>query len=42
MKIRYFKTNGEYFRFINKYKDMITKVTVIIKNNKIKVKYMFQ
>lgn len=39
MKTRYFKTNQEYFSFINKYKNRLTKCVVSIKPNKIKVQY---
>lgn len=39
MKTRYFKTNQEYFSFINKYKNRLTKCIVSIKPNKIKVQY---
>jgi len=39
MKTRYFKTNQEYFNFINKYKNRLTKCVVSIKPNKIKVQY---
>lgn len=39
MKTRYFKTNQEYFNFINKYRNRLTKCVVSIKPNKIKVQY---
>lgn len=39
MKTKYFKTNQEYFNFINKYKNRLTKCIVSIKPNKIKVQY---
>lgn len=39
MKTRYFKNNKEYFNFINKYKNRLTKCVVSIKLNKIKVQY---
>ena len=39
MKTRYFKTNQEYFNFINKYKNRLTKCIVSIKPSKIKVQY---
>lgn len=39
MKTRYFKTSQEYFNFINKYKNRLTKCVVSIKPNKIKVQY---
>lgn len=39
MKTRYFKNNKEYFNFINKYKNRLTKCVVSIKPNKIKVQY---
>lgn len=39
MKTRYFKTNQEYFSFINKYKNRLAKCVVSIKPNKIKVQY---
>lgn len=39
MKTRYFKNNKEYFNFINKYKNRLTKCVVSIKPNNIKVQY---
>lgn len=39
MKTRYFKTNQEYFNFINKYKEQFVKCVVSIKPSKIKVQY---
>lgn len=39
MKTRYFKTSQEYFNFINKYKNRLTKCVVSIKPSKIKVQY---
>ena len=36
---RYFKTNKEYFRFINKYKDIFDIEEVKISRNNIKVVY---
>lgn len=39
MKTRYFKTNREYFNFVNKYKEQFIKCVVSIKPNKIKVQY---
>lgn len=39
MKTRYFKNSKEYFSFINKYKNRLTKCVVSIKPNKIKVQY---
>lgn len=39
MKIRYFKTNDKYFKFIHKYKDRIKIKQVCIRIQKIRVKY---
>lgn len=39
MKTRYFKTNQEYFNFVNKYRNRLVRSVVSIKPNKIKIQY---
>lgn len=39
MKVRYFKDNDSYFKFIKKNIDRIKNLQVNLKNNNIKIKY---